>query len=272
MIDGIKLKVTNQLKHFIETPDVKSKYSDDEKIEINKAAKQFESLLTGLMLKSMTQTTGGFFGENSFGTDYFDTIFQQELASEMSEKQSLGIAEKLYERITGEKYDPLLDLSHREKLDLRPPKIDIKNINNNSNIIPSRTSVNRLNKYENYINEAAQKFGLDKNLIKSIILTESAARENAVSKANAKGLMQLIDSTAQDMGVNNVWDPKQNIMGGTKYLSNLLRQYNGDLELALAGYNAGPGNIEKYNGIPPFKETKNYISRVTGYLNHFNSF
>ena len=76
--------------------------------------------------------------------------------------------------------------------------------------------------------------------------------------------MQIIDPTAEDLGIKNVWNPKENIMGGTKYLSQLLRQYDGDIKLALAGYNAGPGKVEKFKGIPPYKETQNYITRVDG--------
>ena len=82
--------------------------------------------------------------------------------------------------------------------------------------------------------------------------------------------MQLMDSTAVELGVENSYDPKQNIFGGAKYLSEMLRQYNGDLELSLAAYNAGPGAVNKHNGVPPFEETKNYISRIKGYLNYFN--
>jgi soluble lytic murein transglycosylase-like protein len=130
--------------------------------------------------------------------------------------------------------------------------------------------MNRLGKYDSIIADASEKFGIDPNVIKSVILTESAANEKAVSGAKAKGLMQLIDSTAHDMGVQNVWDPKQNILGGTKYLAEMLRKYNGNLRLALASYNAGPSNVDKYNGIPPFEETQNYVTRVFGYLKHLN--
>ena len=97
-----------------------------------------------------------------------------------------------------------------------------------------------------------------------------SAKENALSKANAKGLMQLIDSTATDMGVKNVWNPAQNIEGGTKYISKMLKKYDGDVELSLAAYNAGPGNVDKYNGIPPFDETQKYVKRVLGYLNYLD--
>ncbi|MEW6653804.1 MAG: lytic transglycosylase domain-containing protein, partial [Bacteroidota bacterium] len=99
--------------------------------------------------------------------------------------------------------------------------------------------------------------------------TESAANNKAVSRAKAKGLMQLIDSTASDMGVRNVFNPRENILGGTKYFAQMLRQYSGDVKLALAAYNAGPQNVAKYKGVPPFEETKNYINKVLGYLDHF---
>ncbi len=126
-----------------------------------------------------------------------------------------------------------------------------------------------MSNYDDIIQQASETYGVDKNIIKSVILAESSAKENAVSTANAKGLMQIIDSTAKYLGINNVWDPKENIMGGAKYLSELLRKYNGNLKFALAGYNAGPGNVDKYNGIPPFTETQTYVKRVIGYLKNF---
>jgi Rod binding domain-containing protein len=268
-MDPISLKITDSIKHIDKTPEINTNYTQEEKNKLAKAAKDFESLITGMMLKSMTQTTGGFFGEESYGGDFFDTIFENEIASQISNNKSLGIAEMLYKKITGEEL--------KTSIKGRPPEIIPKSdkirLNNDSNlpvIQPSNSSLKRINKFENYIKEASINFGVDKNLIKSVILAESAGHEKALSSAKAKGLMQLMDSTAEGLGVKNVWDAKENIMGGTKYLAEMLRQYNGDVKLALAGYNAGPGNVQKYNGIPPFEETKNYIARVIGYMNHLN--
>jgi soluble lytic murein transglycosylase-like protein len=267
-MDAIDIKITNPQKHFTSTPEV-SRYSDSEKKKLAEASKQFESLMTSMMLKSMNQTTEGMFGDNSFGGDFFDSIFQFEIASKMSEGRNLGIADSIYQKMTGEKFSPEV---LKPKVGSVKPKENI-NLNNVETkyptLKPSLNSLDRLNKFDSIINEASEKFLVDKNLIKSVILAESSGKENALSKANAKGLMQLIDSTADSLGVRNVWDPRENIFGGTKYLSQLLRKYNGDTNLALAGYNAGPGNVDKYDGIPPFDETKTYVARVTNYIKNF---
>jgi soluble lytic murein transglycosylase-like protein len=124
----------------------------------------------------------------------------------------------------------------------------------------------RIDKFDGIADEASQKYGVSKNLIKAIILAESAGNEKAVSKAGAKGLMQLMDGTASAMGVRNSFNAKDNIMGGSQYIAKMLAKYNGNVKLALAAYNAGPGNVDKYNGVPPFDETKTYVTRVLGYL------
>lgn len=109
---------------------------------------------------------------------------------------------------------------------------------------------------------AAHQYQLDPALIRAVIHAESAFKPAAVSKAGAKGLMQLMPGTASDMGVDNPFNAKQNIRGGSRYLAQLLAQFNGDLDLACAAYNAGPTTVTQYRGIPPYPETQAYVKRV----------
>jgi len=118
--------------------------------------------------------------------------------------------------------------------------------------------------FETVIREAGQKYGVDPSLIRAVIQAESGGNPQAVSRAGARGLMQLMPATAAEMGVTNSFDPAQNIMGGARYLRKLLDRYRGDTKLALAAYNWGMGNLEKRpESMPP--ETKNYIAKVESY-------
>lgn len=126
----------------------------------------------------------------------------------------------------------------------------------------SASSSGTRNSYDSYILASAQRHGVDPGLMKAMMHTESAFNPNARSPVGAQGLMQLMPATARRFKVSNPWNPADNIEGSAKYIAWLMRRFNNNVEFAVAGYNAGEGNVDKYNGIPPFKETRNYVKSV----------
>jgi soluble lytic murein transglycosylase-like protein len=112
------------------------------------------------------------------------------------------------------------------------------------------------------INEAAKTHGVDPRLVAAVASRESAWNATAVSRTGACGIMQLMPSTARHLGVSNIFDSRENIFGGTRYLRALLDSFNGDVDLTLAAYNAGPGAVQKFGGIPPYRETQDYVRHV----------
>ena len=270
-----------------------------EKLRLKKATKEFESMVMYEMLKTMRKTipkndmtkeSAGLSG--GLGKDIFTEMFDMQLARKVTDGGSQSVSNILYKQVVKtlearyKKENPdgvtnLLNSNNvakdhmplKEKNFIEQPnrfkEIDkSKNSKNfhqleKSNISRSN-STNRdpiLRKYGKIINEAALLTNLDPALIASVIKAESNGNKNAVSPAGAKGLMQLIDTTASDMNVKNVFKAKDNIVGGSKYLKKMLDRF-GELKLALAAYNAGPENVKKYGDIPPFAETKAYIGRV----------
>lgn len=135
----------------------------------------------------------------------------------------------------------------------------------------SSGSVSSPENLEEYFKEASETYGVDINLLKAIARQESNFNPSATSSAGAMGVMQLMPSTAKGLGVTNAYDAQENIMGGAKLMAQNLKKYNGDVSLALAAYNAGGGNVDKYGGIPPFKETQNYVKKVLGYYQNSNA-
>ena len=134
--------------------------------------------------------------------------------------------------------------------------LDKKVENNNSPKTVKRSDI------DNLVSKYAEKNGLDEDFVKAVINQESGFNPNATSKCGAMGLMQLMPSTAQGLGVTDAYDAEQNIDGGTKYLKGLLDRFDNNKSLALAAYNAGPNAVKKYGGIPPYSETQNYVKSV----------
>jgi soluble lytic murein transglycosylase-like protein len=132
--------------------------------------------------------------------------------------------------------------------------------------IKSFDAVDAPHAYDDLINEAAARYHLDPAMIRAVMQTESAFNAMAVSPVGAMGLMQLMPDVAAEQGANDPMDPRQNIMAGSRYLRQLLNAYRGNLKLALASYNAGPGAVKKYGSVPPFKETRNYVKKITALL------
>ncbi|HXF99250.1 MAG TPA: transglycosylase SLT domain-containing protein, partial [Bacteroidota bacterium] len=240
---------------------------------LQKAVREFESVFVGYLLKSMRNTVQKADNSNDgFGFDILEGMFDLELAKHISRNSHLGLAEMLYRKLTGESLQSRVTAAPAQPASTavtkRPPvKVERPTTTNETASGWNATLLkDRLRAYEQHISEASEKFGVRDSLIRAVIAAESGARADARSAKDAKGLMQLLDSTAAMMGVRDIWNPRENILGGTKYLKQLLDRFNGDEKLALASYNAGPAAVEKHGGIPPYRETRDYVQRVMTFV------
>ena len=165
--------------------------------------------------------------------------------------QRIQNIEQQFQKLTGDASKP--DSAFQSILDSSMNKANGEDV--------SKDEINQL------IEEYSAKNGLDADFVKAVVKQESGFNEKATSRCGAAGLMQLMPGTAKGLGVVDPYDAEDNIKGGTKMLSNLLRTYKGNKELALAAYNAGGGAVKKYGGIPPYKETQNYVKNVLSIYN-----
>jgi len=229
-------------------------------------AKEFEAMFTSMMFKAMRGTVP----ENSLlpknmGEQVFTEMLDNEYAKINAETGQLGLAALIFKEIersegrnlpaAGGNDAPLWAVGNRYgSACARRGSYSEAN---------SAALVGRVRgQWEKLISEASARYGVDKDLVTAVIARESAGNPRAISPKGAKGLMQLMDGTARDMGVSYSFSPAENINGGVKYLRNMLDMFGGDEKKALASYNAGPGAVKKYDGIPPYRETRDYVAAV----------
>lgn len=248
----------NDIKSSYETLDQLSKLAGKGLTEVGTAA------------ESSSKSTE----KSTYTTDKYKQAVEKlnlELAKVQKLKNDYAPASKKYQDAIKQEIklqQQLLDLNKKQQSNLNK-QIKSGNIiatgkvtTSTSTPAPSSGGGSYSGQYSSYINQAASKYGVDPNLVAAIIKQESGFNAKARSHAGAMGLMQLMPGTARGLGVSNAYDPYENIMGGTKYIKQMLDANNGDIRLALASYNAGLGNVRKYGGVPPFAETQNYVKRI----------
>ncbi len=266
-----------------------------EKKRLKKATREFESMVVYEMLKTMRKTipentlTESEDSSGGLGKDIYTQMFDMELARKVSTGDKNSISEVLYNQVVKSVEARYQDNSILKAI-IQPSKVDSKHMQlNKKNFIENQNNfkeINRKSDLDNFkpisirkirssstktdnivarfgdiIEMASRETKLDSALIASVIKVESNGNPKAVSKAGAKGLMQLIDVTAEEMGVKKVFNPKENILAGSKYLKKMIDRF-GDIKLGLAAYNAGAENVKKYGDIPPFAETREYVTKV----------
>ncbi len=312
---------------------------DQQRAKLKKTSQDFEAVFVSYLLKTMKgdDQDKELFGE-SYGGDVMDGLFEQQFGRYVSEKSSIGLADKLLsslerkmhlepdslkkidiqtssniktviprKKFTAQQMRTMMDMlenkipsstsdqqssarivnspDESQPMESRKslavpvttsqsqtnPSPDQSDATHSIDQLPSDEIKGRIAAYHSIIENVSKMNNIEPNLVRAVIATESAGKADSLSPKNAKGLMQLRDSTAAELGVGNVWNPADNIDGGTRYLRQLLDRFDGDMSKALASYNAGPAAVERHNGIPPYKETQAYVRKVLEYKKVFDN-
>lgn len=257
-----------------EQPEAAARSADGSREGLQKVARQFEALFYHQLLRSMRETVpdNGFWGQSG-GAKIYRQLHDQELASRMADHGGLGIADLIVRQFEGsvDREQAPVPTTPPAALQRRGLTAYGQSDDRSSALMRLRrlaqgagsAVADTLGRHERELVAAAREHDLDPALVLAVTMRESAGDPQAVSSRGARGLMQLMPGTALEVGVDDPHDPAQNLRGGARYLARMLDRYDGDLTLALAAYNAGPGNVDRAGrSVPPFPETRDYVAAV----------
>ncbi len=248
----------------------KSENADGEEQALREVSKDMESLFVKLLLDSMDKTVprGEDSWDNSQAMQTWRGMLNEKLAGELGESSPIGLADMIYKQLSGDmarhrEVPPAGTVPVQQSPAAPAATPKAPEVPGKLQSQPHSSATQRVRGLRGLIERTAGEEGVDPALVAAMITQESGGNPEAVSPAGARGLMQLMPATARMLGVADTFDPQQNVSGGVRYISQLLERFGGDEKLALAAYNAGPGTVDRYGGVPPYRETTDYVKRVS---------